>query len=189
MLPAFVRHVIVDRDGVLNREIGGSWLVEPREWEWETGSREAIRLLAIRGVAITIATNQSCIGRGLVARETVDQLHAWLGDEIAKSGAAILDILVCPHAPEEGCLCRKPKPGLILEAMRGSGVAPEETCVIGDDLRDIEAARAAGVSAALVRTGKGMDAAVLLGGSVPIFNDLLDAAEAIVARQGVLLPD
>ena len=94
MLPAFVRHVIIDRDGVLNREISGGWLVEPRDWEWERGSLEAICLLASRGLAITIATNQSCIGRGLVARETVDQLHAWLAEEIAKSGAATLDILL-----------------------------------------------------------------------------------------------
>ena len=188
MLPVRVRHVIVDRDGVLNREIIGSWLLKPRDWQWESGSRKAMRLLASRGLAITIATNQSCIGRGLVARETVDQLHTWLADEITRSGASILGILVCPHAPEEGCLCRKPKPGLILEAVRGSGVAPEETCVIGDDLRDIEAARAAGLSAVLVRTGKGMEAAALLGGSVPIFDDLLDAAKVIVSRQCMISP-
>jgi D-glycero-D-manno-heptose 1,7-bisphosphate phosphatase len=187
-LPVKVRHLIVDRDGVLNQEVPSGWLSDPEGWNWEEGSLEALRLLACHGIAVTVATNQSCVGRGLVARESIDRLHAWLADQLAGIGAPLAGIFVCPHAPADDCLCRKPKPGLILNAVRASGVDRIETIVIGDDVRDIEAARAATVPAALVRTGKGVIAERQIVGPLPIFGNLLEAATVLAKRARLASP-
>jgi len=181
-LPDSVRHVIVDRDGVLNRELESGWLTDPGDWQWEEGSFEALRLLADHGVSVSVATNQSGIGRGVVDRDAVDRVHAWLADQLARADAPIVRIHVCPHAPDDGCACRKPRPGLILDAVDASGVDRRETLVIGDDVRDIEAARAAGVAAALVRTGKGLNAQTRVEGPLPVFDNLLEAVTALVGR-------
>jgi D-glycero-D-manno-heptose 1,7-bisphosphate phosphatase len=102
--------------------------------------------------------------------------------EAAAAGAAIDWVGFCPHAPDAGCDCRKPAPGLVLAAIRESGIPPSETVVIGDAERDLEAARRAGVRAWLVRTGKGRDTERRLGEAAgPVYDDLRTAAIAIVA--------
>lgn len=177
-----IQHVILDRDGVLNRELESGWLADPGQWRWEEGSLEALQVLARAGVRLTIASNQSGVGRGLVSRAAVDRVHAWLGDELAAAGVELAAVLVCPHAPDEDCECRKPQPGLIFEAVRQSGVDARHTMLIGDDLRDLEAGRAAGVATALVRTGKGRSVEARLTDDTLVFENLLAAAAFIADR-------
>lgn len=177
------KHVILDRDGVLNREMpDGGYVTEPSQFQWLPGSLEGLALLRRSGVRISVATNQSGIGRGLMSLATLDVIHQRMRADAAERGGAVDAIFFCPHAPDAGCQCRKPAPGLILTAIERSGIDPEESLVVGDDLRDLEAAGRAALSAALVRTGKGQETAIRCRGSgVPAYDDLPQLARAVAA--------
>jgi D-glycero-D-manno-heptose 1,7-bisphosphate phosphatase len=176
--------VILDRDGVLNCEApAGGYITSPAQWEWLPGAREALALLTAAGVRVSVATNQSAVGRGLMSAGDLEAVHERMTWEAGLRGAKIDGLYVCPHAPGEGCLCRKPAPGLIEQALADSGVPAAETLVVGDALRDLQAAEAAGVPAMLVLTGKGRATARALGAdAVPTFFDLQALARAVVAR-------
>lgn len=180
-----VRHVILDRDGVLNREPpDGSWVARPDDWVWEPGALEALRQLAAAGVVLSVATNQSGVGRGVFPMEAVDAVTDLMLRDAEDAGAPIDAVFVCPHAPEDLCDCRKPLPGLIEQAVMWSGVPREKTVVVGDAARDIEAAEAAGVRAILVRTGKGRATEEVIGpDAIPVYDDLISAAEAILMEE------
>jgi D-glycero-D-manno-heptose 1,7-bisphosphate phosphatase len=175
------RHVILDRDGVLNREAeGGGYVLTPEQFFWIPGALEALAMLRRAGLYLTVATNQSGVGRGLMSLEQLEAVHDRMRAEAASHAGAVDAVLFCPHAPDDGCECRKPAPGLIREALARSGFAANETLVVGDDRRDIEAAARAGVKAALVRTGKGRNTETLLRGSkIPAYDDLPQLARAI----------
>lgn len=175
-----VRHAILDRDGVLNREAVSGWLSSPEDWEWETGSLEALERLTKAGVVISVVSNQSGIGRGVVSREAVDDLHRWLESDLASRGVELNGIFICPHAPGEGCECRKPLPGLVLEAIERSAVPREQSVLIGDDKRDLEAGQAAGVRVALVLTGKGDQVQDRVAPNTLVFGNLLEAVNTIL---------
>lgn len=179
-----IRHVILDRDGVLNREAPGrGWVTRPEDWVWEEGALAGLRRLAEAGILITVVTNQSAVGRGVMDMDSVDRVNDVMLREAEAAGAPIDGVFVCPHAPDDGCPCRKPEPGLIAEAVLFSGVPPADTVVVGDADRDLEAARAAGIRAVLVRTGKGRDTERQLGDpGVAVYDDLRWAAEAIVTE-------
>jgi D-glycero-D-manno-heptose 1,7-bisphosphate phosphatase len=116
--------------------------------------------------------------------DALDRVNDVMLREAETAGAPIDGVFVCPHAPDEGCPCRKPRPGLIEEAVRFSGLPRAETVVIGDASRDLEAGRAAGVRTVLVRTGKGRVTEARLGGQdVAVYDGLREAAEAIVAEE------
>jgi D-glycero-D-manno-heptose 1,7-bisphosphate phosphatase len=166
----------------LNRELEIGWLTEPGQWEWEPGTVEALELWSSHGTRISVATNQSGIGRGVVSSRAVGEIHDWLSRELSSLGVDLVGIFVCPHAPNEGCDCRKPRPGLILQAIDRSGVPAEETVVIGDDLRDLAAGRAVGACVALVCTGKGMRARDSVDEDALVFENLIEAATWSVAR-------
>jgi len=179
------RHVILDRDGVLNYEAPeGSYVREPSEFHWLPGALEGLALLRRAGVRLSVATNQAGVGRGVMSLEQLAAVHERMQREAAAQGAALDAVLYCPHAPEEQCSCRKPAPGLIEAAVARSGVAASDTIVVGDDRRDLEAAQRAGVVAALVRTGKGRRTEALLGNAaVPAYDDLRELARAILAAR------
>jgi D-glycero-D-manno-heptose 1,7-bisphosphate phosphatase len=179
------RHVILDRDGVLNREAEGAGYVrEPAEFFWLPGALEALATLRQAGIYLTVATNQSGIGRGLMTLAQLEAVHERMRTDASRSGAALDAVLFCPHAPEDSCLCRKPAPGLIRDAIARSGIPAAASLVIGDDQRDLEAAARAGVKAALVRTGKGRRTELLLQGTdVPAYDDLPQLARAILAAK------
>jgi D-glycero-D-manno-heptose 1,7-bisphosphate phosphatase len=185
------RHVILDRDGVLNYEAPDSGYVQRAEdFRWLPGARAGLALLHRAGVRISVATNQSGVGRGVMSLEDLQQVHAKMAAEAAAGGGALDAVLWCAHAPEARCACRKPEPGLILAAIDGSGIAASRSLVVGDDARDLEAAARAGVRAALVLTGKGRQTAARLGqldarkqirsAPTPIFEDLEALARALV---------
>jgi len=178
-----VRHVILDRDGVLNYEAPtGSYVREPAEFRWLPGALEGLALLRRAGVRLSVATNQAGVGRGVMSLAQLAAVHERMESEAAAYGGALDAVLYCPHAPEERCSCRKPAPGLIEAAVARSGVSANESIVVGDDERDLEAARRAGVAAALVRTGKGRRTEELMGNAaaVPVYDDLPQLARAII---------
>lgn len=180
------KHVILDRDGVLNREAEeGGYILEPGQFLWLPGVLDALAMLRRAGVYLTVATNQSGVGRGLMALAQLEAVHARMRSEAASHGAALDAVLSCPHSPDDGCLCRKPAPGLIREALERSGFSAADSIVVGDDQRDLEAASRAGVRAVLVRTGKGRRTEQLLpkGSEIPIYDDLSQLARAIVAAR------
>ncbi len=178
------KHVILDRDGVLNHEPADSGYVrEPAEFRWLPGSLEALAILHRAGVHLTVATNQSGVGRGLMSLAQLAAVHDRMLTEAAAIGAAVDAVLFCPHVSGDGCACRKPEPGLIYEAIRRSGIAAADSLVVGDAERDLEAAARAGVRAVLVRTGKGR--ATEAGGSsgdVRIYDDLSQLARELVGN-------
>jgi D-glycero-D-manno-heptose 1,7-bisphosphate phosphatase len=180
-----LRHVILDRDGVLNYEAPeGSYVREPAEFRWLPGALEGLALLRRAGLRLSVATNQAGVGRGVMSLAQLAAVHDRMQAEAAAHGGALDAVLYCPHAPEQQCSCRKPAPGLIQEAVARSGIAASDTIVVGDDRRDLEAAERAGVRAVLVRTGKGQRTEELLGaGAVPAYDDLRDLARAILAAR------
>jgi D-glycero-D-manno-heptose 1,7-bisphosphate phosphatase len=183
--PTTFRHLILDRDGVLNREAeDGRYVRTPAEFAWLPGALAGLSLLRGAGVWLTVATNQAGIGRGVMSAADLAAVHAHMQAQAAAAGGALDAVLVCPHAPHAQCLCRKPAPGLVQAAIARSGIAAGETLVVGDDLRDLEAARRAGVAAALVRTGKGRDTEGQLSGTdVVAYDDLLQLARALTGGQ------
>ena len=176
------KHVILDRDGVLNYEAPASGYVrEPEEFRWLPGSLEALAMLARAGVRLTVATNQSGVGRGIMSLAQLTAVHDRMLTEAAAGGAAIDTVLFCPHAPDDECSCRKPEPGLIREAISRSGIAAEDSLVVGDAQRDLEAAARAGVRAVLVRTGKGLQTeAALRGTEITVYESLSQLAHELV---------
>ena len=180
-----IRHVILDRDGVLNYEApAGCYLSDPAEFRWLPGALEGLALLRSAGMRLSVATNQAGVGRGVMSLEQLAAVHARMQAQAAAHGGALDAVLYCPHAPEELCSCRKPEPGLIRQAIERSGIAAADSIVVGDDRRDLDAARRAGVAAALVRTGKGRTTEELLGdAAVPVYDDLLQLARAILTGE------
>ncbi len=179
-----MRHVILDRDGVLNREAAGSgYVLRPQEFEWLPGALDALRSLHAAGIRLSVVTNQSAVGRGLMSLAALQAVHERMGREAAAHGAPLDAILFCPHAPEAACACRKPEPALLAEAVARSGIAAAETLAVGDDARDLEAARRAGVPAALVRTGKGRRTERDRGSApgVAVYEDLAALAQTLAA--------
>ncbi|HTT03585.1 MAG TPA: D-glycero-beta-D-manno-heptose 1,7-bisphosphate 7-phosphatase [Steroidobacteraceae bacterium] len=180
-----VRHVIVDRDGVLNRESpDGGYVMQPGDFHWLPGALAGLAALHQAGIRISVATNQAGVGRGVMRLEQLQAVHERMQAEAAAAGGTLAAVLFCPHSPEEHCECRKPAAGLIRSAIADSDIAAAETLMVGDDERDLEAARRAGVRAVLVRTGKGRAAeAQLRDIEVAVYDDLAQLAHAIVAEQ------
>lgn len=153
---------LLDRDGVLN--IDKDYLHNPEDVEWIPGSREAIAWLNRQAVQVVVVTNQSGVARGYFTEETVRKLHDWMTAEVEKSGGKISAFYYCPHLPGASvqqynvdCECRKPKPGMILQALHDFDVLPQNAFLIGDSLRDIEASEAAGVKGFLYTGGSLLD--------------------------------
>jgi D-glycero-D-manno-heptose 1,7-bisphosphate phosphatase len=149
------RVVLLDRDGVINVD-RADFVRRPEDWEPIPGSGAAIARLNDAGIPVAVCSNQSGVGRGLMTREDLCRVHEAMTRSLADAGAHLDLVAVCPHAPDVGCSCRKPAPGLLRQAMTALGVSPALCYFVGDSERDLVAARAAGVRPVLVRTGKGM---------------------------------
>lgn len=171
------RLVILDRDGVINEDTPHS-IRSFEEWHPLPGSIESIARLSQAGWAVAIATNQSGIGRGYLSEASLVRIHAALHASVHALGGSIAAIAVCPHSPEDGCECRKPKAGLMRQIERVTGTSAVGAPFVGDSLRDMQAAVTHGCAPVLVRTGNGQrdePAARALGVSL-VFDDLAAAA-------------
>jgi histidinol-phosphate phosphatase family protein len=143
--------VILDRDGVLNKKPHLARYVRNwDEFEWIPGAVEAVRLLKSKGCMVCLATNQAGVARGVLSAEDLNHIHARMQADLGKVGASVDKIYVCPHAPEAGCECRKPKPGLLFAIQKDFKLDLTQTPFIGDDPKDMQAGRAAGCPTFLV---------------------------------------
>lgn len=159
--------VFLDRDGVINRNRAG-YITHWSEFRFLPGARRAIASLTLAGYRIVIITNQACVGKGLLSRPALDELHQRMLHEIGMAGGRIETILYCPHRGDERCPCRKPAPGLLLRARDEYGVDLRHAIVVGDHTTDMFAAAAAGVPGILVLTGRGWPAALRMSQEAPV---------------------
>ena len=174
--------IILDRDGVINQD-SKDFIKSPDEWVPIPGSLEAIAKLYHSGYRVFVASNQSGLGRGLFDIETLNAIHEKMLDELHKQGGRIEAILFCPHTPERHCDCRKPRPRLYQEIGRRTNQSLQDVPVIGDSMRDLEAAVSVGAKPILVRTGKGeqtlLQYADFLSG-IACYHDLAQAVDYLI---------
>ena len=134
--------ILLDRDGVINHE-SSDFIKSPDEWQPIDSSLEAIAALQEQ-YTVAVCTNQSGLARGLFSLTSLHAIHTKLQSGICAVGGKPLEVFFCPHLDGDNCLCRKPKPGLLVQAMAQFSAAPSHTLFVGDSKRDIEAAQAAG---------------------------------------------
>jgi D-glycero-D-manno-heptose 1,7-bisphosphate phosphatase len=178
--------VILDRDGVINQD-SEHYIKSPQEWIPIEGSLNAIARLNRAGYRVFVATNQSGIARNLFDIEALHTIHQKMLGELQHLGGTIDAILFCPHGPDDRCDCRKPASGLYLEIGRRTGSKLKGIPVIGDSLRDLQAAQAVGARPILVKTGKGnhtlRNSASELAG-ISVCADLAEAVEMLLKESG-----
>lgn len=175
--------IILDRDGVINYD-SAEYIKTVDEWQPIPGSLSAIAKLKKAGYLIGVATNQSGIGRGYYTETTLHAMHEKMQNLLAVEQASIDAILFCPHAPDENCLCRKPKSEMIINLMKHFSALPEQTLVIGDSWRDIESGKNVGCHTALVLTGKGNETFIKHQNNLnneQVFDDLQNLTQNILS--------
>jgi len=177
--------VLMDRDGVIVKH-RTDYVKSRMEMEILPGALESIAALSRNGNRVFIVTNQSAIGRGLTTMAEVESMHRQLAFEASSVGGNIEAFLVCPHAPEDGCDCRKPAPGLFYQARDRYGVDLDSAVMIGDWETDAQAARAAGCTSILVMDGRSRNGHRDPSGADHSVRDISEAVELIISRNGGL---
>ena len=174
--------IFLDRDGVINRELDG-YVTEWSEFEFLSGALESLKLLKENGWRVIIITNQSAIGRGYASKEAIEEIMAKMISEVQTNGGDILDVFYCPHKPEEGCICRKPKPDLFNQAAEKYGIDLSNKWYIGDKLSDVEAAKSVSMKAVLIKGGKEVKGlSVSEDDASAIVGNLSEAIEFVMAK-------
>jgi D-glycero-D-manno-heptose 1,7-bisphosphate phosphatase len=183
--------IVVGRDGILN-EFREDHIKAPEEWIAIPGALEAVSRLNHAGWHVVVATNQSGIGRGMIDMAAVNAVHAHMMRQLHALGGRIDAVFFCPHAPDEHCDCRKPLPGMMFEIARRYGVDLAHVPMVGDTLRDLQAAQAAGCEPHLVRSGRAAvlpaeEVAALLGqiDGARVHSDLGEFATHLLTREHV----
>ncbi|QEM68110.1 D-glycero-beta-D-manno-heptose 1,7-bisphosphate 7-phosphatase [Geobacter sp. FeAm09] len=181
------RAVFVDRDGTINVE--KDYLYRIEDFEFIPGAPEAIRLLNEAGFLVVVVTNQSGVARGYYTEEDVESLHRHIDAELAKTGARVDAWRYCPHHPAGRgsyslpCRCRKPLPGMLLDAARRHTIDLAASVMIGDKLADVEAGIAAGCRTILVRSGYGAAEEARVSPGTTVCDDLLAAVLSLVGQR------
>ncbi|MRI84160.1 MAG: D-glycero-beta-D-manno-heptose-1,7-bisphosphate 7-phosphatase [Nitratiruptor sp.] len=147
-----MKALFLDRDGVINEDYGYVHRIE--DFHFIDGVFQALLRAQRAGYKPIIVTNQSGIGRGYYTREDFFHLTRWMVERFGKEGIEVVDVFYCPHHPDRGCGCRKPEPGMILEAARRYNIDLQSSWLVGDKPSDIEAARRAGVGGTILVDGK-----------------------------------
>lgn len=140
--------IFLDRDGVINKDLG--YVHTIKDFHFLPGVFEALRTFDSLGYLLIIVTNQSGIGRGYYTQNNFKMLTDWMKKRLQEAGIEIAGVYHCPHHPDDGCDCRKPQPGLILQAAKDFDIDLSRSWMIGDKQSDIEAARRAGVKNAIL---------------------------------------
>ena len=177
--------IILDRDGVINQD-SDDYIKSPEEWTPISGSLEAIAKLNKAGYKVAIATNQSGIARGYYTAKVLDEMHKKMAGLLEELKGKVDHIAYCPHGPNDGCYCRKPSPGMLLEIAKAFSISPEKVIFIGDSISDKNAAQAAKMKFTLVETGKGkrtLRSEKAEGNIIdyPVFASLLDVVKSLLA--------
>ncbi|VAX01849.1 Histidinol-phosphatase [hydrothermal vent metagenome] len=169
--------IILDRDGVINED-SDDYIKSPEEFIAIPNSFEAITRLCHADYKVVIATNQSGLARGYYDLDTLNSIHAKMHRLLEMHGGKIESIFFCPHTPDDNCLCRKPKTGMLDDIASRYNISLENVPFVGDSLTDIKAAQNAGAIPYLVKTGKGQrtikHAQANELDNIPIYNDLND---------------
>ncbi|MCK4864847.1 MAG: D-glycero-beta-D-manno-heptose 1,7-bisphosphate 7-phosphatase [Gammaproteobacteria bacterium] len=179
--------IILDRDGVINQD-SDNFIKSVDEFIPLPGSVEAIAKLKHAGYKVYIATNQSGIFRGFYTVETLHAMHDKLAVLLKDYDAEIDGIEFCPHGPDDHCDCRKPKAGMYLNIAKQAGLADcSDILVVGDSLRDLQAAQTVHAKPHLVRTGKG-ERTIKKGeglDGIPVYNDLSDFVNKLLQGSNI----
>ena len=182
--------VILDRDGTINEE-RAEFVESPEDWRPLPGALEAVAKLNHAGWHVVVASNQAGLGRGLFEVAMLNAIQAKMHKMLAAVGARVDAVFYCPHAPDEACHCRKPKPGLFEQIGERYGIELFGTPSVGDAVEDLVAGVAAGCEPHLVLTGQG---AAYRGHALPqafpqgtlVHEDLAAFAEFLIARQAAV---
>jgi D-glycero-D-manno-heptose 1,7-bisphosphate phosphatase len=178
--------IFIDRDGTLNVE--KEYLYRYGDWEWIPGAVEAIKVFNEAGFLVIVISNQAGVARGRYSEADINRLHARVDGELSRLGARIDAYYYCPHHPDFGekrnCTCRKPAPGLLLQAQQDLNIDLSRSWMIGDKMSDIVAGESAGVKSILVASGYGVGEFSRFSGRVPVtyVENLQAACRLILAR-------
>ncbi len=179
--------VFLDRDGVLNTN-RDDHVKSPAEVVILDGAVEAVKRITRAGVFPVVVTNQEVVGCGTITLAEAVEVHRTVARRLAREGAPLPAAYICPHAPDDGCGCRKPAPGMIHAAARELRLDLRRSCLVGDAMTDVAAARAAGIPAVLVLTGRGR---AQLAGATPreragliVARSLADAVDTVLDLVG-----
>jgi len=177
--------VFLDRDGTLNAE--KNYLHRIEDWEWLSGVIEAISIINQMGYLAIVVTNQAGIARGYYSEDEVRKLHRQVDKILAGEGSWIDAYYYCPHHPNYGndqnCNCRKPKPGMLLQATADFNIDLDKSFMIGDKALDIFAGISAGVTPILVATGYGLHESELVSPTVLRAPNLFEASKLLPSLQ------
>lgn len=172
--------LILDRDGVINYD-SDAYIKNLDEWIPLPGAIEAIARLSRAGWTVAVATNQSGLARGYYDQAALDAMHARLRQLVAEQGGELGLIVHCPHGPDDGCDCRKPKPGMLRQIAAHYGTSLAGVWFVGDSSGDLNAALAVGCQPVLVKTGKGLlTLAQPLPAGTLVFDDLAAVASQLI---------
>jgi D-glycero-D-manno-heptose 1,7-bisphosphate phosphatase len=176
-----MRLIILDRDGVINYD-SDDYIKSVDEWQPIPGSIEAIAKLTMNDYRVVVATNQSGVARGLFDLDVLNQIHDKMHQLVSRAGGLIEAVFFCPHGPDDGCDCRKPKPGMLREISLRLRTDLKDVPAVGDSLRDMQAAEAVGARPVLVRTGKGERTLEKLGRKkgFEVYDDLAAFVDALL---------
>lgn len=173
--------VFVDRDGVIN--VDRCYVFRIEAFEFVVGIFEALTCITRAGYQTIVVTNQSAIGRGFCTEHDFEQLNAWMLQTLTARGAKITAVYHCPHHPEEQCACRKPAPGMFLQAIKDHHIDTARSWVIGDRETDIDAANHAGIKHTIRLCGKGSEFPHPTKASF-LCNSILEAAAIVPSMTG-----
>lgn len=175
--------LLLDRDGTVI--VDCHYLSDPANIALEINAAQGLRAMIALGAIPVIITNQSGVGRGLFTHADVDMVHLELDRILRLEGIIIAGYYSCPHIPEDNCQCRKPKPGLALQAAAELGMTLDDAVVVGDKMSDLGLAKAIGARGILVRTGKGKECDVAATTQrFEVVDDLLAVSELLIAKDG-----
>jgi len=178
--------IVLDRDGVINED-SDAFIKSPEEWHLLPGSAEAIARLTHARYQVVVATNQSGVARGYFDLGVLNRIHEKMQREVGVAGGRIDAIFFCPHGPDDGCECRKPKPGMFRDIEKRLQIKLSGVPAVGDSLRDLQAAQTVGARAMLVRTGKGLKTEqqlvdAPLAETVDVFDDLAAVVDTLLSE-------
>jgi D-glycero-D-manno-heptose 1,7-bisphosphate phosphatase len=183
MAHALTPAVFLDRDGVILQH-RDDYVKSLAEAVVMPSALTALRRLAATPYRVVIATNQSLVGRGIIPLAEAEAINQWTIDEVRRGGGRIDRVFMCPHHPDSDCACRKPRPGMLLEAAALLHIDLTRSVMIGDAVTDVQAGHAAGAQSILVRSGRGEAQSALLQSNglnhVPVCADLEEAVQAIL---------
>jgi len=174
---------ILGRDGVINEAPDGC-IASPSDWRPIRGSLEAIARLHRAGWRVVVAMNEPAIASGQLDLDALARINETMLRRVIESGGVIDAVFFCPHAPQAGCHCHKPQPGLLLDIASRLRIRLDDVPAIGDSLNDIRAARTAGAHPMLVKTGKGFGTvgSPELKHDIPVYDDLYSAVDGLLGH-------